>query len=282
MPHATASDGVRLYWEERGSGPTVLLTPYWAMHPSVFDSIEAVLEGEFRVVRFDERGTGQSDRVGPYDMGTGVSDLETVCEAVGGVAAAVCLVDAANRAVRVADTRPELVDVVICIGSAPFGVGALRNSDSLLASEAVVGAYLQQLEADYRGAVRAALSGANTQLDEEQVKERVQIQMEYIDAEAASMRARAWAGDSEAVEPANRIGDRMHICLSETLGGSGTWFPSAAELVAVANELFPDAGQSFVPDGIVSAPEESAAVVAEVIARRQAEISAGAGPLSSA
>ena len=99
--------------------------------------------------------------------------------------------------------------------------------------------------------MRAALSGANTQLDEEQVKERVQIQMEYIDAEAASVRARAWAGDSEAVEPAKRIGDRMHICLSEALGGDHTWFPSAA-------------------------------VVAEVIARRQAEVSARSGPLSSA
>jgi len=277
MPKATASDGVKLHWEERGSGPTVLLTPYWAMHPSVFDPIEAVLERQFRVVRFDERGTGQSDRVGPYDIGTGVTDLETVCDAVGGVAAALCLVDAANRAVRLADARPDLMDAVICIGSAPFGVGALRESDSLLASEAVIGAYLQQLEADYRGAVRAALSGANTQLDDEQVKERVQIQMDYIDGEAASARAQAWARDSGAGDPANRIGDRMHICLSEALGGAGSWFPSAAELETVANELFPNAGRSFLPDGIVSAPEESAAVVAEVVARRQAQISAGSG-----
>jgi len=277
MPKATASDGVKLHWEERGSGPTVLLTPYWAMHPSVFDPIEAVLERQFRVVRFDERGTGQSDRVGPYDMETGVTDLETICEAVGGAAAAVCLIDAANRAVRLADARPDLIDAVICIGSAPFGVGALRESDSLLASEAVIGAYLQQLEADYRGAVRAALSGANTQLDDEQVKERVQIQMDYIDGEAASARAQAWARDSGAADPANRIGDRMHICLSEALGGAGSWFPSAAELEVVANELFPNAGRSFLPDGIVSAPEESAAVVAEVVARRQAQISTGSG-----
>ena len=282
MPEVTAPDGVKLHWEERGSGPTVLLTPYWAMHPSVFDPIEAVLERDFRVIRFDERGTGRSDRVGPYDMETGVSDLEAVCEAIGGVAAALCLVDAANRAVRVADARPDLLDAVICVGSAPFGVGALRNSDSLLASEAVIGAYLQQLEADYRGAVRAALAGANTHLNEEEVRERVQIQMEYIEAEAASARARVWATDSDAVEPADRLGDRMHICLSDTLGGTGSWFPSAPELEAVANELFPNAGQSFLKDGIVSAAEESAGVVGEVIERRQSQISAGSGPLSSA
>src|SRR3989337_75204 len=99
MPEVTAPDGVKLHWEERGSGPTVLLTPYWAMHPSVFDPLEAALLDGFRTVRFDERGTGASDRRGPYDMETGVSDLELVCEAAGPVQVALCLVDAANRAV---------------------------------------------------------------------------------------------------------------------------------------------------------------------------------------
>ncbi len=255
----------------------MLLAPYWAMHPSVFDPIEAALEKDFRVVRFDERGTGKSERVGPYGLETGISDLEVLCEAVGGVAVALCLVDAANRAVRVADAHPELLDAVVCVGSAPFSVGALRNSESLLASEAVIGAYLQQLEADYRGAVRAALSGANTHLTEEQIKERVQIQMEYVDAEAASKRARDWAADTGAAAPAHRLGDRMHICLSDTLGGAGSWFPSAAELEEVTNELFPDAGQTFVTDGIVSAAEETAAVIGRVVARREEHISPAAG-----
>ena len=43
MPEVKARDGVSLHWEERGSGPAVLLTPYWAMHPSIFDPIEADL-----------------------------------------------------------------------------------------------------------------------------------------------------------------------------------------------------------------------------------------------
>ncbi len=277
MPEVSGRDGVRLHWEERGSGPTVLLTPYWSMHPSVFDPIEAELEGSFRLVRFDERGTGESERVGPYDMDTSVADLEAVCEAAGGVALALCLIDAANRAVRVADARPDLLDAVVCIGSAPFGVGALRESDSLLSSEAVVGAYLQQLEADYRGAIRAALEGANTQLDEEQVKERVQIQMDYIDAEAASQRARVWAADAGATEPAQRLGDRLHICLSHTLGGDGSWFPSGAELEVVVDEMFPAAGKSWLSDGIVSAAAECAAVVGAVIGARTARTAPSTG-----
>ena len=209
MPEVKASDGVALHWEERGSGPTVLLSPYWAMHPSVFDPIEAVLESEFRVLRYDERGTGQSDRVGPYDMETGVSDLRAVCEAAGPVEVALCLIDSANRAVRVAGSEPELLGSVFSVGAAPFGVGVLRDSDSLLSSETVVRTYLQQLEADYRGAIRAALAGANSTLSEDEVKDRVQAQMDYVEAEAAAVRARVWAIDAGGEEPGRAIGSRL-------------------------------------------------------------------------
>ena len=258
MPDLKAPDGVKLHWEERGSGPAVLLSPYWAMHPSIFDPIEAVLEDAFRVVRFDERGTGQSERVGPYDTATGVRDLQTVCEEAGPFAVALCLVDSANRAVRVARSRPDLLNCVFCVGSAPFGVGALRDSDSLLSSETVVRTYLQQLEADYRGAVRAALGGANTHLDDEEVRHRVQIQMDYADAEAASVRAREWAMDTGAEDPGNAIGPRLSVCLAKTMGGAGAWFPSAEEMAPVIHEVFPEAQLHWADDGIVSAPLEVA------------------------
>ncbi|MDX6585950.1 MAG: hypothetical protein QOI31_423 [Solirubrobacterales bacterium] len=256
MPEVTAPDGVSLHWEERGSGPSVLLSPYWAMHPSIFDPIEAVLEHDFRVVRFDERGTGESDRVGPYDMATGVSDLETICETAGPFDVALCLVDSANRAVRVARSQPDLMTLVFCVGSAPFGVGGLKDSDSLLSSETVVRTYLQQLEADYRGAVRAALAGANTHLSDDEVRNRVQIQMEYIDAEAASVRAREWAADSGAEEPGKEIGSRLSVCLSNTMGGPGAWFPSGVEMEPVVREFFPQAQIYWTADGIVSTPHE--------------------------
>lgn len=261
MPTARASDGVTLHWEERGSGPAVLLSPYWAMHPSVFDQIEAVLLEDFRVVRFDERGTGASDRVGPYDMATGVADLEAVCKAAGPFEAAICLVDSANRAVRVASSDAELIHCVFCIGSAPFGVGGLKGSDSLLSSTAVVSTYLQQLEADYRGAVRAALAGANTGLSDAELRERVQMQTEYIEAEAAAARARAWATDSGGAEPGRAIGRRLSVCLAKTMGGPGSWFPSAGEMEPVIREVFPEAQVHWAEDGIVTAPRDIVAAL---------------------
>jgi pimeloyl-ACP methyl ester carboxylesterase len=267
MPEVTVEGGVTLHWEERGSGPTVLLTPYWAMHPSVFDPIEAVLVEEgFRTVRFDERGTGQSDRTGPYDIATGASDLRAVCDALGPVEVAICLIDSANRAVRVAESDPELLRSVFCVGAAPVGVGAFRDSESLLSSETVVRTYLHQLEADYRGAIRAALSGANTQLSDAEVRERVQIQMDYIEAEAAAVRAREWAHDTGAEEPGRAIGSRLSVCLSETMGGQGSWFPSLEEMEPVTREAFPEAQILFAPDGIVSAPREIVEAVKQSLA----------------
>jgi pimeloyl-ACP methyl ester carboxylesterase len=236
------------------------------MHPSIFDPIEDLLLSEFRVVRFDERGTGQSDRVGPYDMATGVSDLELICETAGPFEAALCLVDSANRAVRVANAQPDLVRLVFCVGSAPFGVGALSHSESLLSSEAVVSTYLQQLEADYRGAVRAALAGANTGLNDDQVRERVQIQMDYIDAEAAAVRAREWASDSDAEEPGQALGNRLSVCLSKTMGGPGAWFPSGAEMEPVVRDMFSDAQVHWTDDGIVSTPGQVVGVLKDSLA----------------
>jgi hypothetical protein len=152
------------------------------------------------------------------------------------------------------------------MGSAPFGVGALRGSDSLLSSEAVVGAFLQQLEADYRGAVRAALAGANTQLTDDEVRDRVQAQMEYIDAAAAVSRAHDWAGDAGASGSGQSIGDRLHVCISDALGGAGSWFPAADEMEPIVRETFPDAGITWVSDGIVTAPDEAADVIRRVAA----------------
>lgn len=264
MPVLTARDGVRLHWTERGSGPSVLLAPYWSMLPSVFDPLEAALERDFRVVRFDERGTGTSERTGPFDLATSASDLEALCEETGPVEVAMCLVNASNVAVRVADACPDLLRSVVSMGSAPFGVESLSESDSLISSNAVVEAILQQLEADPRGALRAALAGANTGLSEDELRERVKVQMDYVDGEATATRARAWAADSGAVEPAQRIGGRLHVCLTEAMGGPSSWFPSPIEMVPIVRELFPDAGVYWTSDGIVSAAEEVADVIRRV------------------
>src|SRR5207302_7834458 len=57
-------DGVRVFWERYGYGePTVLLLPTWTLvHSRVWKAQIAYLARHFRVVTFDPRGNGKSDR----------------------------------------------------------------------------------------------------------------------------------------------------------------------------------------------------------------------------
>jgi pimeloyl-ACP methyl ester carboxylesterase len=57
-------DGVRVAWERHGTGsPTVLLMPTWSIFPSRHWKLQVPdLARHFRVVTFDGRGNGRSDR----------------------------------------------------------------------------------------------------------------------------------------------------------------------------------------------------------------------------
>src|SRR2546427_9133410 len=101
VPRLERDDGIEIHWEQRGEGPPVVLAPYCISHPSVFDPLETELVADHGIVRFDDRGTGESSHRGPYDMETAATDLETVIEAAGGSAVVVAMADAVNRAARV-------------------------------------------------------------------------------------------------------------------------------------------------------------------------------------
>ena len=262
MPRATTADGVELHWEERGEGTTVILTTYWSMHPTVFEPLTRELETNHRVVRYDDRGCGESTRVGPYDLDTGAADLEAVCEAVGADAAvAIAMVDGANKAVRVAHRRPDLIEQVVGVGSAPVPREAFAGSDSMISSETVVGAFMQMLDTDFRGAMRTMMETTNPQMSADELRERTQMQVDYTPRESAAARVTAWAEDHEGIEPARALGERFTILVGDHVGGG--WFPNAAKMAEVFRETFPEARIERIADGLVSAPELTAAVVRE-------------------
>ena len=257
MPELRTHDGVRLEWSERGSGRDAVLVPYWGMHPSVFERLAGALEGDHRLISYDDRGTGRSEAVGPYDMETSSADLAAVCEAAGASdAVAICMVDAGNRAVRVADARPDLFANVVCIGGAPLPLSAFASSEGMISSSTVVGAFRQMIETDFRGAFRSMLADTNTQLTEEALRERVAMQVEYSPQEPTVERLNAWASDEEGVTVARRIGPRLHMLLSPNAGGG--WFPEVSELRRVIERELPDARITEVEDGIVTAPGANA------------------------
>jgi hypothetical protein len=101
MPQLARPGGVMIHWDGLGSGPLVLLAPNANSEPSVYDPLEAELIGDHRVMRYDDRGTGASDRAGPFDMETGADDLEAVFEQAGAPGVVVTIGDAVHPAARV-------------------------------------------------------------------------------------------------------------------------------------------------------------------------------------
>jgi 3-oxoadipate enol-lactonase len=78
-------DGVRLYWEEAGSGDPVLLIMGLGMNATGWwRTIPVLAEAGLRVLAFDNRGVGRSDRPpGPYSVAMLADDAVAVLDAAG-------------------------------------------------------------------------------------------------------------------------------------------------------------------------------------------------------
>ncbi len=262
MPTTQTKDEITLNWYERGQGPDVILVNYWSSHPDVYGPLTTELEGDHRVIGYDDRGSGDSDRVGPYDIETSAADLEAIAEAAGtDRAVAICLTDGVNRAVRVAQRRPELIERVVGVGAAPVVRSVFTDSDSdaLIASDAVVGVFLTQLRTFFRGALRSMIESGNPQMSQEETAERVAGLVAYHEEESVSGRVDAWQTDDDGARIGRDIGSRLEILVGDALAGG--WFPPADQAEVIFREHFPEAKFGRISDGIVSAPGETAAVI---------------------
>jgi len=268
MPRVPAPGGVELHYEEQGSGPLVVLASYWSLHPSVFGPITAELTSDHRVLRYDDRGTGRSSADGPYDLETAAEDLATVIEHAGPPAVVICSADGTNRAVRVAAERPELIEAVVSIGGAPLARERFADLEVLAASQGVVDALLAQIETDYKGMLRGILTATNPQFSEDELRERIDAQVEHVPQEVATQRLRAWA-DDDPVGSGRETGDRLWMLVSESL--SGGWFPAGRQMAEIVRRELPDSTVVEVSDGMMSRPDETAAVVRRILAGRAVE-----------
>ena len=62
MGFATAADGTRLAYQVHGAGPPLLLVSGQASDHTIWDPVRDAFADRFRVVTFDHRGTGDSDK----------------------------------------------------------------------------------------------------------------------------------------------------------------------------------------------------------------------------
>ncbi|MEX0993349.1 MAG: alpha/beta hydrolase [Solirubrobacterales bacterium] len=270
MPEIERPDGIRIHWQEVGSGPTVVMSLQFFALPKVFQGLIDHLSSDFRIVTYDLRGSGGSSHAGPYEMEVDVGDLIAVIEAAGAPAVLVGAGDGTNRAVWVASKRPDLATAVVSPGGNPVGREAARDTDAMVASQSVLDALRGMMATDYRGALRSLLTSANPQMSEEEIRDRVQATAEYCPPEAADARLRGWMAD-RAADAAQSLGDRLWILDS----GNNVWF--TAGVIEGTRKLLPDAHVEHVEDGPLSRPDIAAGYV-----RRAAQLGARPAPTDSA
>ena len=125
-------DGVRVFWESYGEGPTtILFLPTWTLiHSRAWKAQIPYFARHFRVLCFDPRGNGRSDRPrdrAAYDESEFAQDAIDVMDACG-VERAVCvaLSRGTQRGLLLATEHPERVAGMVFIGGL-FPVSPLRS-----------------------------------------------------------------------------------------------------------------------------------------------------------
>ena len=125
-------DGVKVFWESYGAGDqAILFLPTWTLiHSRHWKAQIPYFARHFRVVTFDPRGNGRSDRPktsSAYDEAEFAQDAIDVMDATG-VDRAVCvgLSTGAQRALLLGAEHPERVDGLVFVG-AWFPVSRLRS-----------------------------------------------------------------------------------------------------------------------------------------------------------
>ena len=120
-------DGVRVRWERYGDGePTLLLLPAWSIiHSRQWKAQIPYLARHYRVLTFDPRGNGRSDRpptAEAYDDDQYVADALAILDATGTREAVLVGLSRGGRwAVELAASRPERVLGAVLIDPAlPF------------------------------------------------------------------------------------------------------------------------------------------------------------------
>lgn len=120
-----AAHSIELAYDELGSGePAILVVPQWFLSSKSMrvSALVRRLAEHHRVIVYDRRGTGESDKPGaPYTTARDSRDLGAMCEALG-LRDMVVLghgVRGSQVAMHFAGHFPERVRALVCIGGTP-------------------------------------------------------------------------------------------------------------------------------------------------------------------
>jgi pimeloyl-ACP methyl ester carboxylesterase len=246
-------DGVDIYWEEAGEGRGVLICNTFNL-ATLGGLVERLAESR-RVVVYEPRGVGRSTREGPYDLGTGVADIEALLEETGPVEVALGVGDGAHRAIRIADSRPDLVDRVVFTSTA-LGRPGDDDAPGFSGSTEVLYALMSLMRRDYRSGLRQMLTGSAGG-DEDFERERAEELAAAVPQEAAIGYLEAWIA-AGSMDVARRLGDRLTVLAYP----GNAWFP--LEMYESLRSALTAACFELVEDGPMTRPDLAAGVLLRV------------------
>jgi pimeloyl-ACP methyl ester carboxylesterase len=252
MPLLARPDGVEIHWEQSGDGPGVLICNTFNL--TTLEPLVATLAESRRVVTFDPRGVGRSTLKGPYDLGTGVEDMEALLEETGSVEVALGVGDGAHRALRIADARPDLVERVV-ITSTALGTPGDEGGAGFSGSTSVLYALMSLMRRDYRSGLRQMMAGSAH--DEDFERERVEALAETVPQEAAIGYLEAWIS-AGSIDVARRLGERVTFLAYP----GNAWFP--LEVYESLREALTAACFEVVEDGPMTRPDLAAELLLRV------------------
>jgi pimeloyl-ACP methyl ester carboxylesterase len=165
-------NGVRLHYDEAGSGPPVVLIHAFPVGRRMWEPQMASLAARHRVIAYDVRGFGLSEAPREperYSPGIAVEDARALLESLGALPAAVCgLSMGGNVAVNLALAHPRAVSALIACdtgaGSEDPAAFAARCEEYAVAAQRGIDAFVEaafgwSVFADYaaQGPAQAAL-----------------------------------------------------------------------------------------------------------------------------
>ncbi|MBK7330200.1 MAG: hypothetical protein IPI85_14300 [Dehalococcoidia bacterium] len=83
--YATSNDGTRIAWKAKGQGPSLIFAPPWPITLAWLGPWPTMIESRFdgRVIYYDRRGFGNSERHVEHSIERYADDLEAVADAAG-------------------------------------------------------------------------------------------------------------------------------------------------------------------------------------------------------
>jgi pimeloyl-ACP methyl ester carboxylesterase len=128
MPYVTR-DGVKLYYEEKGSGPAIVFVHGWCCDHTHFTRQANYFGERFRVVSVDLRGHGVSDKpADEYTMPLFADDVAFVCRELGiGRVVAAGHSMGGNVVAAMAARHPDLVQAAVAVDSALIATEVARQ-----------------------------------------------------------------------------------------------------------------------------------------------------------